>query len=565
MSSTVSRAALAALLLALASAGCSSDRNELARVGNVSITLEDFERNARDNLLQYPGLPAAAKNMLLQDLVRRELLIAGARRQGADTTAEARAILRDTERRALASALFARLAPQSVGVSDAEVARYHGWRNIQAETQLIYTSDRMSIRAAQAALRRGEAFDQVADRYNLPGILPPGGNVGFATPGALLPPLDEAVRTQPIGVIGGPFETPQGWFLVRILRREPRQQRPLDQEAASLRESLRQRKQRAVLSAALAGLRRAYALRLEPGAPQALFMRFQEERMAIVENRTPVAIGDRSRVLARFDGHGIDSGTFTFGDAVDDLASLASDRPDATSIPAIEAWIESHALQRIVQIEAKRRHLGEEPEIARAIRKRFDDWLLEGIYAATVAGTPAGTLADGRALFESNPAAYTQLRRARLVEAMFADSAQAAAFVAQAGSSGAPLRAAAEAQSPAPAVTDIDVRFPSPDPEWTALVGRILYMTPGPLTGPLRSRLGWRVLQFIDREVGAPKWEELPPQLQQQFADAATEGARDRRLGALTDSLARVLRPTIHADRLAKSPWPPPQILNVGT
>src|SRR5690349_3491137 len=62
-------------------AGCADRGNVLARVGQQTITVEDFNDAAGPVAAQMPGPPDSAKRMLLDDLVRRALLIEEARRR----------------------------------------------------------------------------------------------------------------------------------------------------------------------------------------------------------------------------------------------------------------------------------------------------------------------------------------------------------------------------------------------------------------------------------------------------------------------------------------------------
>src|SRR6185503_10325718 len=85
----VRRAALAvfACAVAVAAASCTQDSRALARVGKKTITVAQFEEVARTAREQYPWLPDSAKRVLLDDLIRRELML---------QEAEARGVTQDT-------------------------------------------------------------------------------------------------------------------------------------------------------------------------------------------------------------------------------------------------------------------------------------------------------------------------------------------------------------------------------------------------------------------------------------------------------------------------------------
>src|SRR5690242_8870204 len=62
------------LLVPMLLAGCGGSPT-LAQVGSRKITVADFEDAARNNGMQYPGTPDSAKSALLEDLVKRALLL----------------------------------------------------------------------------------------------------------------------------------------------------------------------------------------------------------------------------------------------------------------------------------------------------------------------------------------------------------------------------------------------------------------------------------------------------------------------------------------------------------
>ena len=68
-------------------------------------------------------------------------------------------------------------------------------------------------------------------------MVPPGGDIGLTRPGGLLPPLDDLVRTGPLGVVLGPVPGGgEGWFLVRLEERTRQEQPPIETQAPQLAE-----------------------------------------------------------------------------------------------------------------------------------------------------------------------------------------------------------------------------------------------------------------------------------------------------------------------------------------
>jgi len=72
--------ALASLLLPLL-AGCAGRSTPVAKVGDEFVTEDQFKDAARGNEAQYVGSPDSAKTALLQDIVKRTILVQEAKRR----------------------------------------------------------------------------------------------------------------------------------------------------------------------------------------------------------------------------------------------------------------------------------------------------------------------------------------------------------------------------------------------------------------------------------------------------------------------------------------------------
>ena len=184
-----SAALVLVVLLPILCSSCSPGGAELARIGPRAITAEEFMEVARVNTQQYPQVDAG-RTMLFEDLVRRDLMLAAADRMGLfrdSSVVESRTRL---ENEVLTRALYQRLAPNDIAVSLAEVDSFFLWRGTEGHIQLVFTPNRDMADAAMVALHSGQAFGAVADRFSPPGMLPPGGDLGFLQPGAMVHPLD---------------------------------------------------------------------------------------------------------------------------------------------------------------------------------------------------------------------------------------------------------------------------------------------------------------------------------------------------------------------------------------
>jgi hypothetical protein len=536
--------ALVTVLISQALLGCSTTDKPIITVGSQKVTVRDYERTGRGAQAQYEGAPEAAKATFIQDLERRALMLELAHRLGQEQSSVVKNTDRENEQRALIQAFYNKIANPAQPVSEAEARALYEARKTEAQVLLLYTSSEQAAQAAMARLRAGEAFAQVSATYSLPGLLPPDGNMGWISPGALPDPLDGALRNQKVNEIGGPFQTREGWFLLEVTERRPHELGPYETLRAGMMDLMRQRKQRAAFNRAYLDLKSDYAVEPAPGGAQLLF---RVENAASPLTPTP---DQRQMPLATYRG-----GTYTLNDALTDLLRADAQRPPFQLLPAIEIWIEAQVMTRVAVIEAKRRHLHEEPDIMNTLRAQREQLLLNGIYQAAVSSVPAPGPELVKMAWDRVKHLYTKLDAAHIAILMVADSSAAERVLALKAST--PLLAdAAKKVDASLAVTETTIKYPNTDPDWQVLTAMFTQQQPGAWYGPEKQAKGWRFIQLLDKDMSEQKFEELPQGLQQNIAGSAGELARDARFNQFTDSLATAFHPVVDKALIAKLPWP---------
>ena len=237
------------------------------------------------------------------------------------------------------------------------------------------------------------------------------------------------------------------------------------------------------------------------------------------------------------------------------MESGGGDHPDPSMLTTFERWIESQAMQRILLIEARRRHLHEEPAIAREIRRRVEDHLLESILDAEVVGRTQVTDADLQEVYHREASTLARLDSARVQHLTVPDSASAEGVLRRVRGSRT-LSDAILLSSSGLQLKEEVVRFPTSDSAWTSLEPLLLQLAQGAYGGPVRVAGGWRVIQLISAGRTLRRFEDLSAETQQMLRAEAENLARERRLAAFTDSLRRTLGVFIDQQRLKRTPWP---------
>ncbi len=401
-----------ALVLALSGAGCSGRPGVLARVGKDVVTTEDFIDVARNSEGRYPGGPDSARTALLNDLVQRELLLQAGRARGLMSAEDRDRMLKQAREQLALRALVESAVPRDVPVSDAEMKALYAERSRESRALVVFTPDRGGIEQAGSELRAGADFAAVADRFNTTGMTPKGGDIGFHAAGSLMPALDSVVTHAPVGVVVGPIESPgDGWFLVKVVERRKRTPEPYDQVKEALRQTIREQKRRALIGRWQKDLLAQYRVRVEPGAAQVLFARYNAPVKdtigagAVKPGVPPPPTPEQARrVLVTYDGPGGKRAEYTLGDAVQDLQDPSAVHPNFSLVPMIDQWLQSAALRRIATLEAARRHFTDEAQLERRARAQVDNVLLQQAYDVLVSSSVNPGPADVRAAYERHAA-----------------------------------------------------------------------------------------------------------------------------------------------------------------
>ena len=545
------RRAAVPLLAVMLAAGCSSDSQTIARVGNRDIRAEDMLATARVLAARGALPPDSAKVKLLNALIQRELLVIAAQQLGFHRDTAFLDARTKIERDLLRDRIISDLVAGPIEVSEAEVVQLYRWRDQESRARVIFTPTQDAALAAMAQVRGGIDFALVANRFNPPGFAPPGGDIGFVAPGFLQPPLDDLVRTGVPGRLYGPIDAPpQGWFVVRVEERRPRKAQPLEVERPMLTEVIRQRKQVLSVVRSVDRLKAAYQLKVRPGGPQELMARALKSLSDSTGQLPALSLGERAAPLADYRG-----GTYTLGDAYQELQGGGVNRPNFQSLANVEHWIEARAIDRVLVQEANTRRYADDPNLQRAVRERLNDYLIENFYNKQVIALVQANDEQAAAFYARQPEAGSTLQRVNVLTATLHDSATAAQLIDNASHTPG-LREAATAAGVGPAVHEETIEYPSPNPIWMALQSYFSGTQPGGYLGPFNLGSGWLVVQVLEKSQSAPPFETLSETLRQSLRAQATDELRQARLLAITDSLRQELHVTVYTKRLERLTLP---------
>lgn len=546
----------AAVLPALLLAGCSSHPDELARVGNTVITRADFDQAAMRSGGPYVALGDTGRTMLLEDLIKRQLLIEAAKQEGLYRDSTFLQFIANIRDQTVRSRLLEILTP-SVAVSEAEARAFYDRQGVEAHLRVVLVSERTGAEAARAELDKGMDFALVAARFNTPGQVPAGGDIGWVQAGTLVRALDPIVSDAPVGTVVGPIEQPYvGWFLARVEERRKAERPPYEQVHDRMVDAVRQRKRSALAQRAAQRISTAYQVRVNPEGVAFLSERLKPDTQDLLRDPTPrdpnLSDAEKTTVLATWTG-----GSYTLGDAWDAINKRGVAGPNLYVLPQVTRWVEGQVFERALLVEGQSRRLADDGDAARTIREREDNYLVEQFYSKEVGAKVAVTEPDLRAEYDRRAGELQGLRSADILMTVVPDSARALAVLDHSAHGGGLAQGVAMAQTNTQ-IAPYTVTYPSPNPVWQMLQPRLSAMRPGETSGPFQVPGGWLLIQMVRSTHGGQTFESLDPATLEQLRSQALERLREVRFVEVTESLRSKFPVTIRRDRLARIPWPPP-------
>lgn len=238
------KSALAVLSLAtvFSLSGCDREPSTLTSVRTVDaataalvngepIYISDVELEAVAQGKIEPGTPFDASNpdfaQVLDELIDQRLLAQEAVRRGLDTSPEARRRLEAAQERILGNILVENLVASEVTDSaiDAMYAEQVRLQQLDDEVRLrhILLESEEEAQEVFGLLEGGADFTELAfERSDDVRTRLDGGSFGWVAPNEMIPPFPEEIGDTETGAIGGPFESEQGWHVIKIDERRTR-------------------------------------------------------------------------------------------------------------------------------------------------------------------------------------------------------------------------------------------------------------------------------------------------------------------------------------------------------
>jgi hypothetical protein len=260
--------------------------------------------------------------------------------------------------------------------------------------------------------------------------------------------------------------------------------------------------------------------------------------------------GEAGEAIAVWSG-----GTYTLGDAWEAVQAPGQQPPNSGMLPLVERWIENQVFNRALVAEAEQRRLLDDPDTARLLRERLNNYLLQSYYTRAVLGAVTVTDEDLRAAYDRHATELATLESVDVLSLTLPESLSTEQFAMHVGHA-ASLAEAARNVGLENAIQRTTVRYPTSDPLWSALETRFRAMRPGEYAGPFPGPGGQIVIQLLNKKEQEASWDRLTASNRQQLQSEVINVKRDERLRAVVDSLRRVIPVSVDSMRVRHLVWP---------
>jgi len=230
-------------------------KNELVRINDVSISLDEFRQMSEDQSLEKKMRLISEKGLrdfLDNYVITREVLYQEAKKKGFDQRKEILAKVEEIKRMMAIDALLEEALKGKSEVSDAEVQQYYKENQQQftepreVRIRHLFVNSEPVLQEVRGKLAKGESFEKLASQYNVDQTREDGGDLGFVKRGQLSPAFAQfeevAFSLRNPGDISDVVKTPLGYHILKLEDKKGTVLRPFDQVKENIRLFLQAKK-----------------------------------------------------------------------------------------------------------------------------------------------------------------------------------------------------------------------------------------------------------------------------------------------------------------------------------
>lgn len=197
--------------------------NEIARVGDWRLTVDEFNQRLDALREVMPDLDVRnpeAKKLILDELVRQQLLVTYAEEAGISKDKDIAAAIEEFRRTLLVREVALRLT-ENVKVSDAEAREFYEQRKDQIlepteyHVREIVIKDKVKANEVLVDVLKGTDFAELARNNSESATAKNGGDLGYITQEPF-PEMAEQILALEVGESSNVFKGPDGFYIIKL-------------------------------------------------------------------------------------------------------------------------------------------------------------------------------------------------------------------------------------------------------------------------------------------------------------------------------------------------------------
>jgi peptidyl-prolyl cis-trans isomerase C len=230
-------------------------RKELARINDLSISIEEFRRmsekqplEGKMRLLDEKGM----RDFLENYVITREVLYQEAKKKGFDKNKEILAKVEDFRRAMIIDGLIEEVLKGKGETTEEEIQQYYKENKslftepLEIRIRHVVVNSEPVLKEVLTRLSKGESFEKLASTYNIDRTREDGGSLGYLRRGQLAPSFaqfeEAAFSLVKKGDMSEVVRTPYGFHIIQLEEMRGTNLRPLEQVKERIRFYLQAKK-----------------------------------------------------------------------------------------------------------------------------------------------------------------------------------------------------------------------------------------------------------------------------------------------------------------------------------
>ncbi len=247
----------------------------LAKVGTAKITEADLEQELKSlpEFAQQLFEGIEGKKKFLDELIKKELLYQEAIKRGLDKDAEYRRKLEEFRKLTLISTLLEKEIEEKAKVTDQDIKDYYEKHKAELSSVSQIKASHILVKTEGEAekilerLKKGEDFATLAKKYSIdPGSAKNGGDLGYFSPGQMVPEFESAAAKLKPGEISEPIKTKFGYHIIKVTDKKTGKPVEFEKIKGVLSQRLAAEKQKDFFDSYIEDLKKTYKVEINEEA-----------------------------------------------------------------------------------------------------------------------------------------------------------------------------------------------------------------------------------------------------------------------------------------------------------